>query len=321
MSTTATRLLHLIQLLQYQPNQKAADLAGKLGISVRTLHRYFGMLDEMGIPIYSERGPSGGFSLVRGYKMPPLMLTPDEATAVCLGTNLMTEMWGTLYRQPARAALTKLENLLPDEQRQEVDWARRTLLATGFQRSNTEETVSQLELLRQAARERQAVRMTYYGSSQPQATQRVIEPYGLVHRSGWWYVIGFCRLRQALRSFRLDRMEALQLLPETFQPPTNFDIREHADMLLPPAQRFTCRLRFIPEGAQVALSNRSAWDDLTEEADGSIIVTLTAPTLEWAASTALAFSPIVVALEPEELRSTVAEWASAILSYYPKEDK
>ena len=67
MTTPATRLITLIMLLQRQPNQKAADLAEKLGVSVRTLHRYFGMLEEMGIPIYSERGPLGGFSLVRGY--------------------------------------------------------------------------------------------------------------------------------------------------------------------------------------------------------------------------------------------------------------
>jgi predicted DNA-binding transcriptional regulator YafY len=70
MSNTATRLITLIFLLQNQPNQKAAELAEKLGVSVRTLHRYFEMLDEMGIPVYPERGPYGGFSLVRGYKMP-----------------------------------------------------------------------------------------------------------------------------------------------------------------------------------------------------------------------------------------------------------
>ena len=66
MPTTATRLITLILLLQRQPHQKAGDLAPALGVSVRTLHRYFGMLDGMGIPIYSERGPYGGFSLVRG---------------------------------------------------------------------------------------------------------------------------------------------------------------------------------------------------------------------------------------------------------------
>ncbi|MCK4452041.1 MAG: HTH domain-containing protein, partial [Anaerolineae bacterium] len=61
MSNTATRLITLIMLLQRRPNQKAAKLAEELGVSVRTVHRYIGMLDEMGIPVYSERGPHGGF--------------------------------------------------------------------------------------------------------------------------------------------------------------------------------------------------------------------------------------------------------------------
>src|SRR5512143_3643304 len=107
MSNTATRLITLLMLLQRQPNQKASDLAEKLGISVRSLHRYIGMLDEMGIPIYSERGPYGGFSLVRGYKMPPLVFTPEEAVAVALGTSLVPEMWGQLYHEVAQGALAK----------------------------------------------------------------------------------------------------------------------------------------------------------------------------------------------------------------------
>src|SRR5512134_188121 len=102
MSNTATRLITLIFLLQNQPNQKASELAEKLGVSVRTLHRYFEMLDEMGVPVYAERGPYGGFSLVRGYKLPPLVFTPEEAVAVALGTSLVHEMWGQLYHEAAQ---------------------------------------------------------------------------------------------------------------------------------------------------------------------------------------------------------------------------
>jgi predicted DNA-binding transcriptional regulator YafY len=80
-------------LLQRQSNQKAGDLAKSLGVSVRTIHRYFSLLDEMGIPIYAERGRYGGFSMVRGYKMPPLVFNPKQATAVSLGTSLVEEMW------------------------------------------------------------------------------------------------------------------------------------------------------------------------------------------------------------------------------------
>ena len=152
MSNTATRLISLIMLLQRRPNQKATELAEELGVSVRTIHRYIAMLDDMGIPVYSERGPYGGFSLVRGYKMPPLVFTPDEAVAVYLGTSLVEEIWGQLYRDATQGALAKLDNVLPDEQRHEVAWARRTLLATGMHRTDFTPLVPLLEKLRRAAR-------------------------------------------------------------------------------------------------------------------------------------------------------------------------
>ena len=89
MPNPATRLITLIMLLQRKPNQKAHELAEQLGVSVRTVQRYILMLDDMGIPVYAERGPYGGYALVRGYKMPPLVLTPEEAVRVLLGAPRM----------------------------------------------------------------------------------------------------------------------------------------------------------------------------------------------------------------------------------------
>ena len=224
MSTTATRLITLIMLLQRRPNQKAADLAEKLDVSVRTLHRYFGMLDEIGIPIYSERGPYGGFSLVRGFKLPPLVFTPDEATAIYLGTSLVSQMWGKLYDEAAQGAMAKLDNVLPDEQLREVDWARRSLVATGMHRADPAEYSPFLELLRIATKDQVQVEIIYQGGSNAKATQRRLDPYALVHRSGWWYLVAYCQMRQALRTFRLDRVQKLDLLKTSFQMPGDFDI-------------------------------------------------------------------------------------------------
>src|SRR5512147_1966662 len=172
MTNTATRLITLIFLLQNQPNQKASELAEKLGVSLRTVHRYFEMLDEMGIPVYSERGPYGGFSLVRGYRMPPLIFTPEEAVALYLGASLVGEMWGQLYQTAAQGALAKLDNVLPEEQRQEVAWARRALVATGLHRINLESLAPHLEKLRRAVRERRRVSMVYRSSGAAEPTLR-----------------------------------------------------------------------------------------------------------------------------------------------------
>ncbi|MBI3170531.1 MAG: YafY family transcriptional regulator, partial [Chloroflexi bacterium] len=206
MTNTATRLITLIFLLQNQPNQKASELAEKLGVSLRTVHRYFEMLDEMGIPVYSERGPYGGFSLVRGYKMPPLVFTLEEAVAVALGTGLVQELWGDLYRESAHGALAKLENLLPEEQTREVAWARGSLAATGMHRADLKMQTPALEKLRRAIREHRSVTILYQTSQVPHAAERGLDPYALVHRWGWWYVIGFCHVHKEIRTFRVDRI-------------------------------------------------------------------------------------------------------------------
>ena len=85
MSNAATRLITLIFLLQNHPNQKASELAEKLGVSLRTVHRYFEMLDEMGIPVYAERGPYGGFSLVRGLQNPAAGLLSGRGSCCLSG--------------------------------------------------------------------------------------------------------------------------------------------------------------------------------------------------------------------------------------------
>jgi predicted DNA-binding transcriptional regulator YafY len=311
MSNTATRLITLIFLLQNQPNQKASELAEKLGVSVRTLHRYFEMLDEMGIPVYSERGPYGGFSLVRGYKMPPLVFTLEEAVAVVLGTGIVEEMWGDLYREAARGALAKLENLLPEEQAREVAWARQSLVATGMNRADLKAQTPALQKLRRAIREHRGVEMNYQSSQVPHPTRRGLDPYALVHRWGWWYVIGFCHVHREIRTFRVDRIFEIALLDSTFTRVSDFNLQEHLKNDLQAQTRIVARLRFESGFADLLAGNHSYWETMEQQADGSVEVTFAAPTLEWAASNALAYGPAVEVLEPQPLRRMVAEWIEA----------
>lgn len=316
MPNTATRLITLLMLLQRQPNQKAADLACRLGVSVRSLHRYMGMLDEIGIPVYSERGPYGGFSLVRGYRMPPLVFTPEEAVAVYLGTSLVGDMWGRLYEEAGEGALAKLDNVLPEEQQHEVTWARKSLVSTGLHRAVLDSLAPLLDKLRRAIREQRRVRMIYRGGSEREPQARQVDPYALVHRWGWWYVFGYCHLRRAIRSFRIDRIDELALLNTTFFVPDDFDIHAHVAKAFDSAAPVKMRLRFEPEARHIALENRAYWDAFEEQPGGAVVVTMTMPDLLWGASTALSYGPIVTVLEPVELRKMVGEWATAIAKRY-----
>ena len=318
MTNTATRLITLIFLLQNRPNQKASELAEKLGVSLRTVHRYFEMLDEMGIPVYAERGPYGGFSLVRGYKIPPLIFSLEEAVAVYLGTSLVSEMWGQLYRDAAQGAMAKLENILPNEQRGEVDWARRSLVVTNLHRSDPSMFFPILEDLRRATRERHQVSTVYQSAANAEATRRRIDPYALVFRAGLWYLVGYCHLRTAPRTFRVDRVQKLTILSQSFQIPENFDIHKYLENEFKDQPTIRARLQFTPEAAYIVTSNHIIWESITENPDGSLIVTLTAPDLPWLASMTLSFANLVTVLEPPELREMVREWARTTADLYEK---
>jgi predicted DNA-binding transcriptional regulator YafY len=316
MPNTATRLITLIMLLQRQPNQKAADLARKLDISVRSLHRYLGMLDEMGIPVYSERGPYGGFSLMRGYKMPPLIFTPEEATAICLGAGLVGELWGQLYTEAAQGALAKIENVLPDEQRGEVAWARRSLVTAQLQKPGLLPYAPLLETLRGAIRRQKRVRMVYQGNLQAEPLSRKMDPYVLAYRQGWWYVIGYCHLREAVRSFRVDRIQDLEQLEAGYQIPADFDAQKFLSFDIQSEAQIHVRLHLGVQVAHLALSTPAAWEVMLPQPDGSVIVGISLPDLYWAASLSLSYGPAATVLEPPELRQMVADWARQIASNY-----
>ena len=215
MPTTATRLITLIMLLQSQPNQKASALAEQLGVSVRTVHRYMSMLDEIGIPVYTERGPYGGFWFVARLSHAAIGSTPDESIAVTLGTSIVRSV-GASYPAGDAGALAKIENLLPDEQCQEVAWARRSLIATGMHRMDLDTIGESLEV-RRASRARKRILMQYHSPHQTQAVQRAFDVYAVVHRWGWWYAIGYCHHRQAVRTFHVDRIQSLIVLQRVFR--------------------------------------------------------------------------------------------------------
>ncbi len=316
MNNTATRLITLIFLLQNRPNQKASELAGKLGVSLRTVHRYFEMLDEMGIPVYSERGPYGGFSLAHGYKMPPLVFTLEEAVAVVLGTGLVQELWGDLYRESAQGALAKLENLLPEEQAREVTWARGSLVATGMNRADLKAQTPILEKLRRAIREHRSVNMRYQSNQVPHPTERGLDPYALVHRWGWWYVVGFCHVHKEMRTFRVDRISEVSLLETSFTQSPDFNLQAYLKSEMQTQPQITARLRFEPAYANMVAGNQSYWETVEPQRDGSVEVTLSSPTLEWVASTTLAYGPAVEVLEPPELRKMVMEWLDVTANKY-----
>jgi predicted DNA-binding transcriptional regulator YafY len=122
-----------------------------------------------------------------------------------------------------------------------------------------------------------------------------------------------------LRSFRVDRIEAVNLTDQVFLAPVGFDVRAYMAQEWQGTPQIQVRFRFDPRFSHLALYNRVYWESFVENPDGSVDVTLTTPDIIWAASNALAYGPAVTVLEPPEVRQLVREWAQATVELYSPE--
>jgi predicted DNA-binding transcriptional regulator YafY len=225
----------------------------------------------------------------------------------------------SLYREAAQGAHAKLENVLPAEQRQEIAWAQRSLVATGMNRADMQMLTPRLEVLRQALRETRRISMVYQSGRNPAGESREVEVYGLFHRSGWWYMVGFCRLRQEIRTFRVDRILELKLLESTFTSPADFDFQAYIASDFQDIPPVRVRMRFSPEFAYLAQYAKGYWESSEDQPDGAVVVAFHAPDFTSAASNALTYGPGVIVLEPPEVRNLVCDWAQITAGLYRNE--
>jgi predicted DNA-binding transcriptional regulator YafY len=316
MGNVATRLLSLILLLQSRPNWKASELATELRVSERTVHRYMGMLDEMGIPIYSERGPYGGFSLVRGYKLPPLIFTAEEATVLYMGANLVREVWGQTYDDAATSVTAKLDNVLPDDLRQEVARAQQSLLVGGLTRRDYRPWEPMIHTLRQCIGDRRCVHLLYQGLARQEETDRVVAPYALTLQWGLWYLVGFCHLRQDLRTFRVDRIQQAVPLEDHFKMPREFSVREYLARSMRFEPNYRVAVHLEANVARQVQERHDHWMELTGHPDGSITARFGVANLDWTTGWVLSYGAAAKVLEPPELIARVREVAEGALRRY-----
>lgn len=223
----ANRLLAALELLQAQRRVSGAALAAGLAVDRRTVRRYISTLEEMGIPIVAERGRDGGYGLVQGYKLPPMMFSTDEAIALSLGLRAARQVGLGDIAPAAASAQAKLERVMPEQPRRQAA-AIHEAVALDLSRPASGERPAFLAELAQAARLGQRVRVQYTAAvARGAATDRAVDPYGIAFRGGHWYMVGHCHLRRGLRSFRLDRIRRLVPLAERFARPPGFDVLDH----------------------------------------------------------------------------------------------
>jgi predicted DNA-binding transcriptional regulator YafY len=220
-----TRLLTILELLQAHPTLSGAALARRLEVEPRSVRRYITMLQDMGMPIEAVHGPGGGYQLRPGFKLPPLLFTEEEATAIVLG--LLSTGWLEIDQSPVavEGALAKVLRVLPLRARERLHAMSSNLVMSSHEHEARPDAALLLDLS-EAIQQRRCIAIDYR-SHHDQVTHRTVEPYGLAGWWGHWYLAGYCRLRKGYRLFRLDRLQAMQMLAETFTRAVDFDVQTY----------------------------------------------------------------------------------------------
>lgn len=216
-----TRVLTVLELLQSRVRISGPELAHRLEVDGRTVRRYVAMLQELGIPVEAGRGRYGAYRLRPGYKLPPLLFSDDEALAVVLSLVAARRLHLTLAVAAAEGALAKIERVLPAALRERLRALEDSLVLAGGVPAVTPESALVLTL-GEAAQRRCRVWLRYRSYS-GEDSEREVDPYGLVYRAGRWYLAGHCHLRGGVRTFRLDRVLAVEPREARFERPEGFD--------------------------------------------------------------------------------------------------
>ena len=305
MTRPTARVLALLELLQAGGTRTAADLAGRLGVDERTLRRYVDHLVDLEIPIRAVRGRYGGYRLAAGFRLPPLMFTDAEAVAVLLGllTGRRSGLAPTSVAA-AESAAAKVRRVLPAPLARRLDALLTTVGFTAPDRPAAVPETALLLTLAGTARDRRPVTIRYTDRAGAHS-ERTVHPYGIVAHAGHWYLTAGPAHEE--RTFRLDRIAAITVLPGTFDPPADAD----------PAGRLVTSFAEAPYRYAVSVLVAGTSEDLRErlpravvtvtaaEHDGWVRLRLGAERLDWVAPLLAGLDRPFLVEEPAELRDHV----------------
>lgn len=296
------RVLTVLEILQAREHVSGAELAQRLEVNARTVQRYIARLQDLCIPVESTRGVGGAYRLKPGFRLPPMMFTDEEAFALTLGLRALRHLGLSAFAPATEGAAAKLGRVLPDSIRDGANAVDEVVaIEPGPWVISTPAEL--LIRLCTAIRARHGVAFDYQSHGKV-SSHREVEPYGIVHMDGRWYLVGRCRMREALRTFRLDRVSELNALDLTFERPAGFDAKTCLQRSMP----------FVEAGFSIEV-----WLDLpierarsyfamhrvmmTEEERGTILKCARENLEPFAAMLLMAGCPIEVR-QPQELRDT-----------------
>jgi predicted DNA-binding transcriptional regulator YafY len=310
MAATSSRTLRLLSLLQGRRHWGGADLAGRLGVSVRTLRRDVERLRELGYPVEAARGVDGGYALAPGAALPPLVLDDDEAVALAVGLQAAAALEVAGMAETSVRALAKVVQVMPARLRRRVDALRAMTVPAAWGSSSGGGSVDPAVLTTLALACRDAERVTFsYTAAGGARTERSVEPYRLVSLGRRWYLVGYDLDRGDWRTFRLDRLSGPHGTGARFAP-RRFPASDAASFVrdrLVDAPWGIAVDAVVEAPAEVVRSRIGRWATVEDGGPQRCRVRMDADNLDWPATGLAMTGAEFSVVSPPELRDHLRE--------------
>lgn len=216
-------ILAILWMLSSDKKITAQQISDKLEMNIRTVYRYMDTLSTSGVPIISEPGHNGGYTLLNDFIEAPLFFDSEEQTSL-YHAAVFAEEAGYYGGEALNSAISKLSKYSNQEQETKINQHLTSLEVISRLSSLSIEPL--LRELEKAVADGYTVKIQYFKSGEEKSKSRRVDPYRIIYWNNKWYVIGLCHLRNDIRSFRVDRIESLMLIENKFNRPENFSARD-----------------------------------------------------------------------------------------------
>lgn len=299
------RIVSILIQLQSKKIVKAQELADRFDVSLRTIYRDIRTLEASGVPIYSEAGV--GYSLVDGYRLPPVMFTQEEAGSFVAAEKLMQKFTDKNLGNHFQSAMFKIKSVLRGSQKDWVESIESKIRVSPAQDLFNHKIPDVLEILFQSIAEKKQIELLYQSIEAENPSKRILEPVGMFHENNFWYILGYCHLRKDYRQFRVDRIQEIKLMMNSFE-------LEHKDLDFylnkeKQSEKVTIRILIDKQVVRYLSSDKKYYGFVSEKQIGKKVeMTFEANYLENGfARWFLMFGDYAEILEPEDLKLKIRE--------------
>jgi predicted DNA-binding transcriptional regulator YafY len=309
------RLTAILIHLQTKKIVKAEEIAGRFGMSLRTVYRDVKALMEAGVPIGSEAGK--GYFIVDGYHLPPVMFTQDEASSMLLAGKLVDKMADKSVRSAYESAMAKIKAVLNESEKdhlQNLESHIEVFLRSRYEVKEREEFPDHFMTDIQRAVARKEVLRIDYSNNEEEFTSREVEPIGIFYYSMAWHLIGWCRLRNGYRDFRADRIKTLISTGQTFEGRNLISLKEYFQSMFQSNGNLTKAIVVFDKSV---LRGRPLYGSISQTDLGDKIrAEFMIESENYIARWLMMYGASIEIEEPESLRRTMSELVEELHEHY-----